>query len=250
LNNQPSTQKDAGKIILEETIQPTPTKAKKGWGRVSQTVLIPILAVITGLIFGAIFIIITSEQVYAGFNQSFGAGLAAAWKTVATSYGALFAGSIGDPARIVAAFQSGNTTEIYRAINPFLESLVASTPYIFGGLAVALGFRAGVFNIGVEGQIFLGAIFAALVGYSIKGLPTIIHLPLTFLAGAVGGGLWGLIPGWLKAKTGGHEVINTIMMNYIAFRLSEYLLNGPMKRPGSVPISPTIEQSAWFPRFF
>ena len=120
---------------------------------------------------------------------------------------------------------------------------MASTPYIFGGLAVALGFRAGLFNIGAEGQIFIGAIFAAFVGYSVKGLPAFIHLPLAFLAGAVGGGLWGFIPGWLKAKTGGHEVINTIMMNYIAFRLSDWLLTGPMKRPDSPnPVSPTIAE--------
>jgi simple sugar transport system permease protein len=85
----------------------------------------------------------------------------------------------------------------------------------------------------------------------VKGIPAIIHIPLAFLAGALGGGVWGFIPGWLKAKTGGHEVINTIMMNYIAFRLSEWLLSGPMKRPESFnPVSPTIEQSAFLPKFF
>jgi simple sugar transport system permease protein len=85
----------------------------------------------------------------------------------------------------------------------------------------------------------------------VVGLPAIIHLPLAFLAGALGGAIWGFIPGWLKAKTGGHEVINTIMLNYIAFRLSEWLLSGPMKRPDSFnPISPTIQESAMLPRFF
>jgi len=79
----------------------------------------------------------------------------------------------------------------------------------------------------------------------------IIHLPLALLAGALGGALWGFIPGWLKAKTGGHEVINTIMMNYIAFRLSDFLLSGPMKRPDSFnPVTPTIEKSAELPMFF
>ena len=80
----------------------------------------------------------------------------------------------------------------------------------------------------------MGAIFSAFVGYAIKGLPAIIHIPLALLAGALGGAIWGFIPGWLKAKTGGHEVINTIMMNYIAFRLSDWLLSGPMKRPNSL----------------
>ncbi len=151
----------------------------------------------------------------------------------------------------MAALQSGDPEAIRKAFYPFFESLVAATPYIFGGLAVALGFRAGLFNIGAEGQIFVGAIFAAFVGYSFKGLPAILHVPMAFLAGALGGGLWGFIPGWLKAKTGGHEVINTMMMNYIAFRLSDWLLTGPMKRPGTPnPVSPTIADSAKLYRFF
>jgi general nucleoside transport system permease protein len=152
---------------------------------------------------------------------------------------------------MIAALQSGDDLTIRRAFNPMLESLVTSTPYIFAGLAVALGFRSGVFNIGAEGQIFIGAITGTFVGYTLLGLPGIIHAPLAFLAGGLGGALWGFIPGWLKAKTGGHEVINTIMMNYIAFRLSEWLLSGPMQRPGSfVPVSPAIQPSAYFPRFF
>jgi ABC-type uncharacterized transport system permease subunit len=108
---------------------------------------------------------------------------------------------------------------------------------------------SGVFNIGAEGQIFIGAIFATYVGYAVTGVPAIIHIPMAMLAGAVGGGLWGFIPGWLKAKTGGHEVINTIMMNYIAFRLSDWLLTGPMRRPDSFnPVSPEIQPTAWLPR--
>ncbi len=224
---------------------------KKGRRGLGQIVLVPILAVLTGLIFGAIFIILTSENVYAAFGQSLGAGLAESWLTVSKAYVSLFTGSIGDPARILAALQSGDGLEIRRAFNPFLESLVASTPYIFAGLAVALGFRAGVFNIGAEGQIFIGAAAAAYVGYAVTGLPAILHIPLSLLAGALGGAAWGFIPGWLKAKTGGHEVINTIMMNYIAFRLSDWLLSGPLKRPDSFnPVSPTIQPSAMLPRFF
>lgn len=240
---------NAGKIFLEE-LRGTP-KEKSGRRRIGQTLLIPILAVITGLIIGALFIILTSVQVYTAFGKSIGDGLAASWKVVADAYSALFTGSIGSPSAILQALQSGSGLEIKKAFNPFLESLVASTPYIFGGLAVALGFRAGVFNIGAEGQIFMGAIFSAFVGYAVTGIPAILHIPLTFLAGAAGGALWGFIPGWLKAKTGAHEVINTIMMNYIAFRLSEWLLSGPMKRPNAFnPISPTIQPSAMLPNIF
>jgi len=241
---------DAGKVLLEEVTTggvKTPGKKRSLW----RTLTVPLLAVITGLIFGGIFIILTTPEVYQAFGESIGAGLKAAWDAVWTAYVALFTGAIGSPARWVSAIQSGDPLEIRRAFNPFLESLVASTPYIFGGLAVALGFRSGVFNIGVEGQIFIGAIFSAFVGYSITGLPGFIHIPLTFLAGALGGLLWGYIPGWLKAKTGGHEVINTIMMNYIAFRLSDFLLSGPMKAPNQFnPVSPPIQETAMLPRFF
>ena len=242
------TAADAGKIFLEELSRP-PSGSKLYVIR--QTIIVPLLAVITGLVIGAIFIVLTTSSVYAAFQQSIGAGLGEAWRVVAESYSALFTGSIGDPARMVAALQSGSGLEIRRAFNPFLESLVTSTPYIFAGLGVALGFRAGVFNIGAEGQIFVGAITAAWAGYAITGLPAIIHIPLALLFGFLGGAVWGFIPGWLKAKTGGHEVINTIMMNYIAFRLSDWLLTGPMKRPGSFnPISPDVLPSAMLPRFF
>jgi simple sugar transport system permease protein len=242
--------KNASEILLEEL---TATPAGKGplWRRIGQVALIPILAVVSGLIVGALIIAFTSEEVYAAWARSPIQGVVAGLRIVGAAYGALFAGSIGDPGRIIGALQGGDPLDIRRAFNPFLESLVASTPYIFGGLAVALGFRSGLFNIGAEGQIFVGAICAAFVGYSITGLPAIVHLPLALAAGALGGAAWGFIPGWLKAKTGGHEVINTIMLNYIAFRLSDWLLSGPMKRPDSFnPVSPTIQESAALPRFF
>ena len=87
--------------------------------------------------------------------------------------------------------------------------------------------------------------------FAIKGLPAIIHIPLALGFGALGGAIWGFIPGLLKARTGANEVINTIMMNYVAFRLSEYLLRGPLMRPDTFnPVSPFIEESARLPRFF
>jgi ABC-type uncharacterized transport system permease subunit len=242
--------KDVGQIFLEEAIASPPRGTSRG-RRLLRSALIPFLSIFTGLLMGAIIIVLTTPEVYIAFRVSFLAGIKVAWETVAVAYGALFTGAFGVPSEIIAAFQSGDLQQIYIAIYPITESLVAATPYIFAGLSVALGFRAGLFNIGAEGQIFLGAIFAAFVGYSLKGLPMIIHLPLAFLAGAVGGGLWGFIPGWLKAKTGAHEVINTIMLNYIAFRLSDWLLTGPMQRPGSAnPVSPTIEEAAKLPAFF
>lgn len=231
-------------------------RKKNTWGIFMEelgrsSLLIPVLAIISGLVLGGLIVAVTTEEVYTTWSQSpleaIGIGFDAAFK----SYAALFNGSIGNPARISEALGSGDAAAIRSAFNPFLESLTKSVPYIFAGLAVALGFRAGLFNIGAEGQLFIGAVTSVWAGFAIKGLPTIIHVPLALGAGALGGALWGFIPGWLKAKTGGHEVINTIMMNYVAFRLSEYLLRGPLQRPETTnPISPFIEPTAELPRFF
>ncbi len=232
-----SHKKDAGKIFLDEVSKSPLT--------------VTILAIVTGLLLGGLLVAVTTEEVYATFGESpweaIKIGANAAWKT----YQALFNGSVGNPSKIIAAFQGGDAEEIRRAVNPFFESLVQSTPYIFAGLALALGFRVGLFNIGAEGQLFIGAATTVTAALFLKGLPAIIHIPLALLAGFVGGGLWGFIPGWLKAATGGHEVINTIMMNYIAFRLSEFLLRGPLKNPdGFTPVSAQIPDSAKLFRFF
>ncbi|MBP7031707.1 MAG: ABC transporter permease [Anaerolineaceae bacterium] len=242
--------KDLGQAILKEINPPPEEEAHKKsfWKAIS----IPALAILTGLLIGAVMIAATSNTVWAAFGQSIWKGFGRAFVEIGAAYQALFTGAIGDPVRIVRALGSGDAREIRSALNPFLESLVQSTPYIFTGLAVAVGFRSGLFNIGVEGQLFIGAAAATYVGYAITGLPGIIHMPLALLAGALGGAFWAFIPGFLKAKTGGHEVINTIMMNWIAFRLTEWLLSGPMSRPGSggMPLSPLIQKSAEIPQFF
>lgn len=136
------------------------------------------------------------------------------------------------------------------------ETFVWATPYIFAGLAVALAFKGGLFNIGAEGQLAMGAVVAAWIGYALPGvlkieLPAFIHIPLAVLGGAFAGGIWGAIPGWLKAKTGAHEVINTIMMNYIILLIASFLLNGPMKDPNPLNViarTPSIAESARVPR--
>jgi general nucleoside transport system permease protein len=132
----------------------------------------------------------------------------------------------------------------------FSETLVAATPLILTGLAVALGFRAGLFNIGAEGQYLIGAVFGVYVGYAIP-LPPILHAVVALVAGAIGGALWGVIPGILKAKLGAHEVINTIMMNFIAAQLTDWLVHGPMKDPSgpSTIRTPTILTTAYIARF-
>jgi simple sugar transport system permease protein len=115
----------------------------------------------------------------------------------------------------------------------FSESLVATIPYVFLSLGLAISFKSGLFNIGVEGQFYVGAISAAWAGQLTNNLPAIIHLPLALAAGMLGGAIWAAIPGLLKVKTGAHEVISTMMMNYVAFRLTEYLIMGPLRDPNS-----------------
>jgi len=229
--------KNAGKIFLEELSKSSFT--------------LTILAILSGLILGGLLVAVTTEEVYQAFNTSFWEGIKTGTRAAWSTYEALFYGSVGNPGKIVDAIKGGEAEEIRRAFNPFFESLVVSTPYIFAGLAVALGFRVGLFNIGVEGQLYIGAATTVTAAIFLKGLPAMVHVPVSLLAGFIGGGLWGFIPGLLKATTGGHEVINTIMMNYIAFRLSEFLLRGPLKDPeGFTPVSAQIEESAQLFRFF
>jgi ABC-type uncharacterized transport system permease subunit len=135
------------------------------------------------------------------------------------------------------------------------ETLVWATPYVFTGLAVALAFHGGLFNIGAEGQLALGALAAAWLGYALPGLvgplPSVVHLPLVLLGGALAGAAWGAIPGWLKARTGAHEVINTIMLNYVALLGVSYLLNGPLRDPNPLNViarTPEIAVAARLPR--
>ena len=224
-----------------------------GW----QSLLLPLLAIFTGLLIGAIVIAVSDAKVveaWAQFFQAPGAALAATWKAISTAYGALFGGALGSPKAIVEGFRTyvstGESTDLLKAIYPLSESLTTSTPYIFAGLAVAVGFRCGLFNIGAEGQFFMGALGAAFVGYNMRGIPWFIHLPLALLGGAAAGAIWGAIPGYLKARFGAHEVVNTIMMNWIAFRLSDWLLMGPMRASGFRPVTPNIDQTAELPRFF
>ena len=138
------------------------------------------------------------------------------------------------------------------------ETFIWATPYILAGLAVALAFNGGLFNIGAEGQLAVGATCTALVGYALPvwlgfDLPIYIHLPLALIAGMIGGGIWAAIPGALKAYTGAHEVINTIMMNYIALNTISYLMNGVMKDRSPTNViarTPLIAESARIPPIF
>ncbi len=134
--------------------------------------------------------------------------------------------------------------------------IIRSIPFIIAGLAVALGFKAGLFNIGAEGQLYAGGILAVWVGFSpiFAGLPPLIHVPLCIIVGVIGGFLWGALPGALKAYAGSHEVINTIMLNFVMILLVDWLIKSTnpvilLDTTASVPRTPFVVDGAKLPTF-
>lgn len=203
--------------------------------------IISILAVVLALLVGAIMIAFTDKDVQASAGYFFSRPtdmLGAIWNSVSGAYSALFQGSIYNFRR--DSFADG--------IKPLTETLTFATPLIAAGLGVALGFRVGLFNIGGRGQMLIAATLGGWVAFSVD-LPYGIHMVVALIAGILGGALWGGIVGLLKARTGAHEVITTIMLNYVAFYLVSYLLrDGFLKAPGSNnPKSPATLPTAVFP---
>ncbi|MBU1176392.1 MAG: ABC transporter permease [Alphaproteobacteria bacterium] len=180
-------------------------------------IIVPVFAIVAALILGALVMLATNVDL----------------ETVGRSYLALLYGSVG-------------------SLNAISETLTAATPLVIAGLGVALGFRAGFFNIGAEGQVLIGGMAAVIVGFSFSGLPVYFHLPFALVAGIVAGGIYAGIAGWLRAATGAHEVISTIMLNLISYRLIDFLLKTPFiqKEGRNDPISKAVLDSAQLPRLF
>ncbi|MFS8523775.1 MAG: ABC transporter permease, partial [Limnochordales bacterium] len=127
------------------------------------------------------------------------------------------------------------------------DTLVNAMPLLFAGLAVAFAFRGGLFNIGAEGQLYAGALATAVTAAALAEWPSVPLIAAAMLAGALAGGLWGLVPGALKAKTGAHEVITTIMLNYVAILLTTHLVKQYFKAPGPVDQTALIPAHARLP---
>ena len=226
-------------------VPPTPVAGQPGrGGRIlgaltsgARQMVVPLLSLATALILGAIVIVVSDPDFIAKVGANPWAALSSGLKSVGAAYGGLYAGAIGNP---------------FVSITPITETLLRATPLILAGLAVALGFRAGLFNIGAEGQIYIGALFATAVGINFGDMPFFLHMPLAVLAGFVGGAVWGFIPGILKARTGAHEVITTIMLNYVSYLVVDLALHQPFfQRPDrSDPVSKFIEKSAVLPPIF
>jgi simple sugar transport system permease protein len=205
------------------------------------------LALICALVVGAIFVVLAdppTRKAAGYFFSSPGDTFSRGWHAIASAYSALFEGSIFNPNSL---YSNGGVG----VFAPICQTLYYATPLIFGGLAVAVAFRAGLFNIGAQGQIIAGAICAGYVGFHWE-LPHVIHLVLALLAGMLGGAIWGGLAGWLKAQFGAHEVITTIMLNYVAAYLIAYLLTvHGFQRPNSIQAqSSPIHGTARLPYLF
>src|SRR5579875_5446 len=214
--------------------------------------VVTFLAVVFGLFVGAILIVVTMPATLSAWGQvgSHPAhSLSVIFSTLGNAYGAMFTGSIFSPSALGHAISTGRGWNT--AFTPLSETMVSATPLILAGTGVALGFSTGVFNIGGQGQLICGAIAATYVGFGVH-LPQVPHLVLVVLAGAAGGAVAGFIPGILKARTGAHEVIVTIMLNYIFLNLLNYLLvTPPLQQPGqSNAISRVVPPSARLPHLF
>ena len=178
------------------------------------TALVSVLSFVLALFFGGIILFLAGESPL-------------------QIYGSMFAGAFGD-------------------WNGVAETLVKTTPLLLAGLGVAVAFRMQLWNIGAEGQLYLGAIVATGVAlFLIPGAPSWIIVPVMVLAGLLGGGLWGLIPGALRAWFGASEIITSLMLNYVAILFSEYLVHGPWRNPQAFgfPGTPSLPAAAWLPNW-
>ncbi|HLT10163.1 MAG TPA: ABC transporter permease [Micromonosporaceae bacterium] len=216
----------------------------------ANTVTVTVLAIALAMVLGAILIIVSDANVRRTYSYFFtrpSDALTASWNKVADAYANLFKGAIVDPEALAGAFNG--TVRWERVFYPISETLSYTAPLAFTGLAFAVAFRGGLFNIGVQGQAIMGAIAAGLVGFLLP-LPVGVHLLVALLAAALAGGLYGYVPGILKARTGAHEVITTIMLNYVAlFFLSWLIVQEGIQAAGRTDaISEAVHPSAELPR--
>ncbi|SBT54492.1 ABC transporter permease [Micromonospora narathiwatensis] len=240
---------DAERAVTATATKEPPAEPRPSLGRLflenlwaANTVTVTVLAVLLAMLVGAVLIIISDPEVLATYSYITARpsdALNSSWTVVSEAYANLFKGAVFDP----------DATGFTAALSPISETLTYTAPLVFTGLAVALAFRGGLFNIGAQGQATIGVILAAAAGFALP-LPPGLHLLVALLAGAAGGALWGFIPGILKARTGAHEVINTIMLNYVAvYFLAWIIIQDGVQNPRRADaISKPVDASAQLPR--
>jgi general nucleoside transport system permease protein len=221
------------------------------------SVVVTVLAIVSAIVVGGLLIAFTDPPVLHAWGHLFsspGHAIAQAWDAASGAYVAMFEGAIFNPHTLGAVFQQkslgvafsdGTVSQVF---NPLSETCVNATPLILAGLSVALAFRAGLFNIGAQSQFIGGAIVCTWLGFAVN-LPIVIHAVVCVLGAFAGGAVLGWIVGLLKAITGAHEVIVTIMLNYVmAYFLSWILSTSALELPHSANlITPNIAGNAHLP---
>lgn len=201
---------------------PPTSRLNLGLRKLGATLARPLFAVILAMIAGVIVIMFTSPG---SFGDRFSAAI--------TAYQSLYMGSFG-------------------SVQSLSYTLVKVGPLILTGLSVAIAFRAGLFNIGAEGQLAMGAMTAGIIGFKFPTLPGWLLILLMIIGSMLAGAIWGGIVGWLKAWRGAHEVVTTIMLNWIAFYVTDYFIDGPFKAPNqadqtsSIPLQATLPSISLF----
>jgi general nucleoside transport system permease protein len=184
------------------------------------------LAIIAALVIGALAIAFSNTTVLHYWNSFFaapGTAFSSMWDSIAAAYSAMFEGAIFNPHTIAAAFHGGSVGAIFY---PLSQTAAQATPLILTGLSVALAFRSGLFNIGAASQWIGGAIVVTWLGVDVS-MPPFIHVVVCLAGGFAGGAVTGWLVGALKARTGAHEVIVTIMLNYVMYDVLSYVLDTP-----------------------
>jgi ABC-type uncharacterized transport system permease subunit len=196
----------------------------------ARKLLVPLLALLVALLVGALLIALTIPGIFDIWGSDPAHALSLSISTVGDAYWALLTGAFG------------SSSDLSRTVTQM-------TPLIFVGLSASYSFRAGVFNIGAQGQLLLGGVVALIVGINFNSLPAALHIVLVLIGGLVGGAAWGLVPGLLKARSGANEVITTLMLNYVAVYFVNWLLVQKfLQRPGRTePISKQVDPSVMLP---
>jgi general nucleoside transport system permease protein len=184
-----------------------------------------------------------ARAIVAGLSGTAGIALAAIVITLILTAGPILVAGANPIDAYIAYFITPLTSQFR-----LLEILVSATPLIFAGVAVAIAFRAGYWNIGVEGQLLMGAIAATGIGMAMEGVPGVVALPLMIVAGALAGALWALVPALLRVRLGIDEVVTTLLLNPVALLVVKSLVQGPWRDPMGITESPPIAETAHLPQ--
>jgi simple sugar transport system permease protein len=236
---------------MSEVVVTTPAPRPSWWVRYTSTspIIVTFYAIVLGLVVGAIIIAVTTPTVLDAWRAifthwgGFFHAVAVTFNNVGAAYRAMFTGSVVDPPGFWHSLTTGQNWS--NTLTPLSETLTYATPLVIVSIGVGIAFQTGLFNIGANGQAVIGGIAGAAFG-SMLHMPTVVHLPLTLLAGIAGGMVCGAVPGLLRAYTGAHEVIVTLMFNYVTYAFLLFaVLSTPFQQPGqSNDIGRTMDPTA------